>query len=74
MIRLSEATSGSYLCVSMEESLPGMLRLQQLGLCADRKLELLAAGNPLIVLVGATKIGVSRQLADHIIVKAYGED
>jgi Fe2+ transport system protein FeoA len=46
-----------------------MRLLRALGLSADRPLRLCKAGEPCIVQVGATRIGVSREVAAQILVR-----
>ena len=66
--RLANANPGRYRCIELDEGAPGVLRLQQLGLCQDRELEVVACGNPMVVRVAHTEIGISKQLAETILV------
>ena len=42
------------------------IRLKRLGICAGRRIVLVQNGDPLIVLVVGSRIGISRQLAECI--------
>ncbi len=66
MEKLSEAEVGELTCLGFHGSQNGLERIQQLGLCQHRRFHLIARGNPMIVRVGDTQIGVSRRLADLI--------
>jgi Fe2+ transport system protein FeoA len=46
-----------------------MARLMALGVCEGRVIELVRSGNPLILRVFGTQVGVSRRLADRVLVK-----
>lgn len=72
--RLSEVGLGRWTCIGLQEDQPGMLRLQQLGICEDRTIEVVAVGNPMIVRVERTEIGVSRQLAQCVTVAECVEE
>lgn len=41
-------------------------RLKQLGICVDRKVQLVKAGDPLIVRVLGTRVGLSARLANAV--------
>lgn len=43
-------------------------RLQAMGVCVGRRVELLKAGDPLILRVLGTRLGVSARLAERVIV------
>lgn len=45
------------------------IRLKRMGICVDRPLELVQAGDPMILLVVGARIGISRQLAELVLVK-----
>ncbi len=50
--------------------LPGEdeLRMKTLGVCIGRTVELLQAGDPLVIRVAGTSIGISRRLANGVTV------
>lgn len=41
-------------------------RLKQLGICVDRKVQLVKSGDPLIVRVLGTRVGISARLAHAV--------
>jgi len=41
-------------------------RLKALGICVDRKIQLMKAGDPLIVRVVGTRVGLSARLAEAV--------
>ncbi len=45
-----------------------MRRLMTLGICAGRRLELIQRGDPMILRVFGTRLGVSRRLAARVLV------
>ncbi len=47
-----------------------MRRLMTLGICAGRRLELIQRGDPMILRVFGTRLGVSRRLAKRVLVQA----
>ena len=48
-------------------------RLQLLGLCPGRRVEVIQGGDPMIVRVLGTRIGVAAALARHALVDTRGE-
>lgn len=44
-------------------------RLKSMGLCAGRRLQLVKRGDPLVVRVLGSRIGISRRLAEHVVVR-----
>ncbi len=49
-------------------------RLMAMGVCSGRKVELVQQGDPFILRVYGTRIGVSARLATHILVNVCHED
>ncbi len=49
-------------------------RLKAMGVCGGRTIQLLQAGNPLIVKVYGTRVGVSGRLADHVVVTPWQDE
>ena len=45
------------------------IRLKRLGICENRSVELVQAGDPMIVRVAGARIGLSRRLATSVIVR-----
>jgi Fe2+ transport system protein FeoA len=65
--RLTEAPPRQPLEVTrIDESNGDMARLRAMGVCDGRSIELVRAGDPLIVRVMGSRIGISRRLADQI--------
>ena len=48
------------------------VRLKRLGICQNRRLLLVQAGDPLIVRVVGCRVGISRRLASTILVRPCG--
>lgn len=53
----------------VEASCDDMDRLMSMGVCAGRTVELIQAGDPLILKVYGTRVGVSARLARQVIVR-----
>ena len=51
-----------------------MERLMAMGLCGGRVVELVQAGDPMILRVYGSRIGISARLASHIIVAPWGPE
>ncbi len=49
-------------------------RLMAMGVCGDRIVELVQRGDPLIIRVYGTRVGVSARLAERIMVKPCSSD
>jgi Fe2+ transport system protein FeoA len=49
-------------------------RLMAMGVCAGRMVELVQQGDPFILRVYGTRIGVSKRLAEHILVNVCHDD
>ncbi|MEC7696535.1 MAG: FeoA family protein [Planctomycetota bacterium] len=52
---------------------PEVTRLKRLGLCEQQSLEVVSTGNPLIVSVAGTRLGISRSVTDQISVEPESE-
>lgn len=63
---LASAKVGMLTCVGVDPRNPAMKRLEQMGICENARFELASTGNPMIVRIGHTFIGVSKQLAKWI--------
>ena len=53
----------------VDGSIDEVRRLQAMGLCLGREVQLIKRGDPLIVRVMGTRIGVSRRLAQRVFVE-----
>lgn len=45
------------------------LRLKSLGICTGRRVELVQSGDPMIVRVVGSRVGISRRLAERVLVR-----
>lgn len=63
---LATAKIGTYECIDLTVNGDAAVRMKQLGLCKGRQIHLLAAGDPMILRIGDTEIGLSRELARQI--------
>ncbi|MEC8337949.1 MAG: FeoA family protein [Planctomycetota bacterium] len=48
---------------------PEVTRLKRLGLCEQHSVEVVSTGNPLIISVAGTRLGISRSVTDQISVE-----
>ena len=70
---LSQVEGGRYTCTAIRVSADeDSLRLRRFGICPTRTVELIEVGDPLIVRMGRTKVGLSRQLAAAVLVTEVG--
>lgn len=60
---LSEAAPGRYRCDRIDAVGQNAVRLKRLGICDGREIELLGRGDPMVLRIGESRIGLSRQLA-----------
>lgn len=67
---LTMASPGNFRCTRISLDERDAHRIQRLGICIGRPVVVLATGDPMIVLVSGARIGVSRQLAEHVMVVA----
>ena len=63
-------TSGICRCVSIEGEGPETIRLKRMGICGGRDIEVVQAGDPMIVHVAGARVGLSRNLASRILVES----
>ena len=74
MPKLSDVSGqGDFLVQQIEDRGEETIRLKRLGICQNRRLQVLNTGDPMIVRVVGTRVGISRQLAGHVAVSAAGE-
>ena len=45
------------------------IRLKALGICAGRRVEIIQPGDPLIVRVHGSHVGLAQRLAEHVLVR-----
>jgi Fe2+ transport system protein FeoA len=61
---LSEIREPGLFCIqSVSDDGEMSLRLKRLGLCENRRVEVLVAGDPMVVRVVGSRVGLSRELA-----------
>lgn len=61
---LSEIREPGLFCIhSVSDDGEMSLRLKRLGLCENRRVEVLTAGDPMVVRVVGSRVGLSRELA-----------
>ena len=66
-IRLSDiSTTGRFAVQTVEDHGEETVRLKRLGVCERRDVEVLQVGDPMIVRVVGSRIGISRRLASHV--------
>lgn len=63
MNSLDSISSGIVRCLAVEGNGPEVTRLKRMGICAGRRLQIIHPGDPMILLVAGTRVGLSRQLA-----------
>lgn len=69
---LAAVAPGRFLCARLDP-VAGAERMKSLGICVGRPLELLSSGDPMILRVCGTSIGLSRQLAAAVRVTPLAE-
>ncbi len=67
--RLSDVVNpGTFRCVNVECEGDAMIRLKRLGICGERTIEVMLPGDPMVLRVVGSRLGISRQLAESVIV------
>jgi len=69
MTPLSSTSHGMVVCSRVEGEGPEITRLKRMGVCSGRPLEVIRAGDPMILRVAGTRIGVSKLLARAVFVE-----
>lgn len=69
MTPLSDNLSGKVRCFSIEGEGAEVVRLKRLGICAGQTVRIVQAGDPMILEVVGSRVGLSRQLASRVIVE-----
>ncbi|MGB7345177.1 MAG: FeoA family protein [Pirellulaceae bacterium] len=64
--RLSSAQVGNFVCVGVDADGQSQTRMKSLGICEGRTLELISVGDPMIVRVSGSRVGLSRALASYV--------
>ena len=66
VIKLDQAASGSYLVRHISVDDEHTARLKQFGICEGRTIRVVTTGNPMILVVQNTRVGLSRAFAASI--------
>lgn len=66
MTSLTAVSPGEFRCVEVQGDLQAQVRLKRLGVCEGRKLRVVQAGDPMIVVAVGARIGISRSLASCV--------
>ena len=66
-IKLDEAEPGRYIVRRLEVDNKYAARLKQFGICEGRSVRVVTTGNPMILVVQNTRVGLSRVFASSII-------
>ncbi|MCH2201482.1 MAG: ferrous iron transport protein A [Fuerstiella sp.] len=68
--RLSDVLSpGTVRCVDVECEGEAMIRLKRMGICGERMIEVIQPGDPMVVRVVGSRLGLSRRLAASVVVE-----
>lgn len=68
-ITLSELGKGACGEISAVNRVDELSRLQSMGVCIGRRVEVIKTGDPLIIRVFGSRIGLSARMAAHVIVR-----
>lgn len=60
---------GTMQCLELHAEGLDAVRLKRLGICQGRLLELIGPGDPMILRIGTSQIGLSRRLASLVLVQ-----
>lgn len=70
MKTLASQPAGQYLCDQISGPKDAQIRLKRLGICENRPIEVVRHGDPMVLNVVGASIGLSRYLAECILVEA----
>ncbi|MCH2211799.1 MAG: ferrous iron transport protein A [Fuerstiella sp.] len=59
---------GKVRCVNVECTGDAMVRLKRMGICDQSIIEVIQPGDPMVLRVVGTRLGVSRRLAESVVV------
>lgn len=68
MTSLTEVKSGTFRCVEVGGAPDSQVRLKRMGVCEGRSLQVVQAGDPMIVKAVGARIGISRALAASVMI------
>lgn len=60
---LSDVRPGRFRCEAIQATGQDEIRLKRLGLCEGRVFDLVGRGDPMVLRIGESRVGLSRQLA-----------
>lgn len=60
---LASSQPGRYRCEQIVAAGENAIRLKRLGICEGREIEVLGDRDPMVIKIGAARVGLSRQLA-----------
>ena len=67
---LSTFRSGQVVCDSLSGEGPEVVRLKRMGICSGRRIDVIQTGDPMILGVVGTRLGISRKLASRVLVSS----
>ncbi len=67
---LAEIQTGRVRCGKLDACGEIAIRLKRLGICVGREFELVGAGDPMVLRIGESQVGISRHLAKLVFVDA----
>lgn len=70
MKTLASQPAGQYLCDQISGPKDAQIRLKRLGICENRPIEVVRHGDPMVLNVVGASIGLSRYLAECILVES----
>lgn len=73
MKTLSSQPAGRYVCDQISGPKDAQIRLKRLGICENRPLEIVRHGDPMVLNVVGASIGVSKYLAQCILVESESD-
>lgn len=73
MKTLATQPVGQYLCGQISGPRDAQIRLKRLGICENRPVEIVRHGDPMILNVVGANLGVSRYLAECIMVESVND-
>ncbi|MCC5845602.1 MAG: ferrous iron transport protein A [Verrucomicrobia bacterium] len=68
-IPLPRLSKGSCGLISEVQNVDELSRLQSMGVCIGRRVEVIKTGDPLIIRVFGSRIGLSARMAEHVMVE-----
>jgi len=66
---LPDLPKGSCGLITEVQNVDELSRLQSMGVCIGRRVEVIKTGDPLIIRVFGSRIGLSARMAEHVVVE-----